>query len=91
MVAVVTTILGVIGLASLTALAIVGLLVCTVSVSAVAIVGRYLHRRLLDGRPRRDYYIRESNIPVSEADMIDGGVPAPGPPLRSERQHEVHT
>jgi glycosyltransferase involved in cell wall biosynthesis len=87
--AVVLAVLGAIGVTSLTALAVAGLLVSSVSVAAVAIVGRYLHRRLLDVRPRRAYYIRESNVPVSTEDTIDGGAPAPAPPRRPLPQHEV--
>jgi Glycosyl transferase family 2 len=81
--------LGAAGAASLTALSIVGLLVSAVAVSAVAMVGRYLQRRLADVQPRRAYYVRESNLAVSEADLIDGGVPAPPPPRRRGQPAEV--
>jgi polyisoprenyl-phosphate glycosyltransferase len=81
--------LGAAGLASPAALAVAGLLVSAVSVAAVAVVGRYLHRRLLDVQPRQAYYIRESNLPVSTEDTIDGGVPAPAPPRRADRVSEV--
>jgi glycosyltransferase involved in cell wall biosynthesis len=84
--ALVVAILGALGVASLTALAVAGLLVSMVSVSAVAMLGRYLHRRMLDVRARRQYYIREANFAVSEEDMIDRGVPAPRPPTRLARQ-----
>jgi hypothetical protein len=90
--ALVVAILGALGVASPTALSVAGLLVSMVSVSAVAIIGRYLHRRMLDVRPRRQYYIREANFAVSEEDMIDRGVSAPRPPTRFlPQQREVHS
>jgi glycosyltransferase involved in cell wall biosynthesis len=82
-------VLGALGVASLAALSVAGLLVSMVSVSAVAMLGRYVHRRMLDVRPRRQYYIREANLPVSEEDRIDRGVPAPLPPRRLGRQREA--
>jgi glycosyltransferase involved in cell wall biosynthesis len=57
-----------------------GLLASGATAAAVAVVGRYLHRRMLDVRPRRIYYVREANIPVLPEDLIDGGEPVVAPP-----------
>lgn len=81
----VLAVLGILGVAGATAVATGGLLVSAVAVAAIAVVGRYLHRRLLDTRPRRLYYIRKANIPVSEADLLDGGAPMAAPPRRAAR------
>ena len=73
-------VLGAVGVVPATAVSVAGLLVSAVSAASVAMVGRYLHRRMLDVRPRRIYYIRDANIPVSPEETIDGGESAPAPP-----------
>jgi glycosyltransferase involved in cell wall biosynthesis len=80
---VVFAVLGALGAVAGTALAVAGLLVSAVSVSAVAMVGRYLHRRMLDARPRRLYYVREANVAVSPDETIDGGGRTPERPALS--------
>ncbi|MFC7617132.1 glycosyltransferase family 2 protein [Actinokineospora soli] len=65
-----------------TALLVAGLLVSATAAVGTAVVGRYLYRRMVDVRPRRIYYVREANIPVSDDDLLDRGVPAPPPPAR---------
>ena len=82
--AVVLAVLGVAGAAGATALLVTSLLVSAATAVGVGIVGRYLHRRLADVRPRRIYYVREANIPVSDDDLLDRGVPAPPPPRPAE-------
>jgi glycosyltransferase involved in cell wall biosynthesis len=81
----VLALLGILGVAGPTAVAIGGVLVSAVSVAAVSIVGRYLHRRLVDAQPRRLYYVRTANVAVSEEDMLDGGTPPVAPPVRRPR------
>jgi polyisoprenyl-phosphate glycosyltransferase len=72
--------LGALGLVSPKAVAGAGLLASGTSAAAVAVVGRYLHRRMLDVPPRRSYYVREANIPVAPEDLIDHGEPVVAPP-----------
>jgi glycosyltransferase involved in cell wall biosynthesis len=81
----VLAVLGLLGLAGVAAVAIGGLLAAATGVAAVGVVGRYLHRRLLDTRPRRLYYVRKANIPVAGEDLLDGGAPAVAPPRRAAR------
>jgi hypothetical protein len=81
--AVVFAVLGALGALPMSAVAVAGLLVSAISVSAIAMVGRYLHRRMLDARPRRLFYVREANIPISPDDLLDRGEPAVAPPRHS--------
>lgn len=68
------------GAASPLAVAVAALLVAAGGVACVAIVGRYLHARLLDARPRRRYYVREANVPLRPEDTFEAGVPPVPPP-----------
>jgi glycosyltransferase involved in cell wall biosynthesis len=81
--AVLLSVLGILGAVGGTALLVTALLVSASATVGVAVVGRYLFRRMMDVRPRRIYYVREANIPVSDEDMLDRGVPAPPPPRRA--------
>ncbi|MGW5052734.1 glycosyltransferase family 2 protein [Actinokineospora sp. NPDC004072] len=81
--AVVLSVLGATGAVGGTALLATALLVSATTAVCVAVVGRYLHRRMMDVRPRRIYYVREANIPVSDDDLLDRGVQAPPPPRRA--------
>lgn len=81
--------LGGFGLVSPAAIAVTGLLVSAVTVASVAMVGRYLHRRMLDARPRRIYYVREANVPIPPEDLLDHGEPAVAPPPRVVADLEV--
>jgi len=78
--ALVLAVLGASGVLSSTGLQAAGLLSSAVTVLAVATTARYLHRRMLDVRPRRPYYVREANLPVAPEDLLDGGRSAPPPP-----------
>lgn len=71
-----------VGAVSPLAVAVAALLLVAVTLVAVAVVGRYLHRLLLDSRPAGKYYIREANLPVRPADTLDGGEPRLPPPTR---------
>jgi Glycosyl transferase family 2 len=82
-VALVLAVLGAFGAVPPAAVASAELLVSGICVAAVAMVGRYLHRRLADARPRRLYYVREANIPISPDDLLDRGEPAAAPPRRT--------
>ncbi|GLZ38878.1 glycosyltransferase family 2 protein [Actinokineospora sp. NBRC 105648] len=79
--AVLLGLLGAFGLVSATALLVATLLAAAVGLASTALVGRYLHRRMLDVRPRRAYYIREANIVVTDEDRLDGGAAAVPPPV----------
>ncbi|MFI6522669.1 glycosyltransferase family 2 protein [Spirillospora sp. NPDC050679] len=46
-----------------------------------ALVGRYLHRLMLDMRRSRPFYIKEANVILRPEDTLDGGAPARRPPL----------
>jgi glycosyltransferase involved in cell wall biosynthesis len=75
---------GLLGLASSLALAELGLAVGAATLVAAALVGRYLHRLLLDQRHPRQYYVQEANVPLRPEDTLDGGEPvAPLPARRS--------
>ncbi|GGS46282.1 glycosyltransferase family 2 protein [Actinokineospora fastidiosa] len=82
--AVVLSVLGVAGVVGGTALLVASLLVSAATAAGVAVVGRYLYRRMMDVRPRRIYYVREANFPVSDEDRLDRGAPAPPPPRQAE-------
>jgi biotin carboxylase len=84
--------LGAVGAVLLAAMALAGftgavatgsaaLLLGAANLVAIALVGRYLHRLMLDQRRTRPYYIREANVPLRPEDRFDGGessVPPPG-------------
>jgi hypothetical protein len=70
------------GAASELAVSVATLVLAAATLAAVGLVGRYLHRRLLDTRPTRPYYIREANLPVHPEDTFDGGEPRVPPPVR---------
>jgi glycosyltransferase involved in cell wall biosynthesis len=70
------------GAATGTALAVCALIASVLTLSAVALSTRYLHRLLLDSRHTRPYYIREANVPVRPEDGVDGGAPLVEPPSR---------
>jgi len=80
---VVLAVLGFLDVATVPVLAAGALLVSGVSATSVAVVARYLHRRMLDARPRRLYYVREANIPIVPEDLLDGGEPVIAPPRRT--------
>lgn len=65
-------------------LSAVTLAVLAVAVASTALVGRYLHRLMLDQRRTRPYYIREANIPLRPEDTLDGGLHTPPPPVRGK-------
>ncbi|WP_018684941.1 glycosyltransferase family 2 protein [Actinokineospora enzanensis] len=81
-VALALAVLGAIGVVSAMTMLVAALLVGALGMGSVALVGRYLHRRMLDVRPCRAYYIRESNIAVLPEDLLDQGEPAVPPPGR---------
>jgi polyisoprenyl-phosphate glycosyltransferase len=83
------SVLGALALVPPVAVSVAGLLVSAVTVAAVAMVGRYLHRRMLDARPRRPYYVRQANLPIPPDEMIDGGEPVVAPPRRRSSDLEV--
>ncbi|MFG1612185.1 glycosyltransferase [Nonomuraea wenchangensis] len=58
------------------------LLVPAVTLAAVAVVGRYVHRL---APPRPAYYVREANVPLRPEDTLFQGVPTPPPPLSAGR------
>ncbi|WP_035303366.1 glycosyltransferase family 2 protein [Actinokineospora inagensis] len=75
-------VLGLFGVVSASTLVACGLFVSALGVASTALVGRYLHRRMLDARTRRIYYVREANFPVADEDMLDGGTASVPPPAR---------
>jgi glycosyltransferase involved in cell wall biosynthesis len=81
--AAVLALLGFLGVATVPVLATGSVLMSGVSVACLAVVARYLHRRMLDARPRRLYYVREANIPITPEDLLDGGESMIGPPRRT--------
>jgi polyisoprenyl-phosphate glycosyltransferase len=85
---VVLGVLGAAGVVPAAAVSVAALLVSAAGVASVAIVGRYLHRRLMDARPRRLYYVREANVVVAPEDLLDHGEPAAPPPAREARDLE---
>ncbi|GAA3065132.1 glycosyltransferase family 2 protein [Actinokineospora globicatena] len=80
--AVVLSLLGAFGAVSGTALLVATLLLSAFGMASTALVGRYLHRRMLDVRTRRIYYIREANFPVADDDLLDRGASTVAPPSR---------
>jgi glycosyltransferase involved in cell wall biosynthesis len=70
--AVVLAVLALTGLATSNAVSIGALLMAATTLAAVALVGRYLQRLMLDQRRSRPYYIREANLPVRREDLLDG-------------------
>ncbi|PWW51948.1 glycosyltransferase [Actinokineospora spheciospongiae] len=76
--------LGVFGLVAHSVLLAVVTLVTALGLASTALVGRYLHRRMLDARPRRHYYVREATVDIDPADMVDGGATPVPPPTRAE-------
>jgi polyisoprenyl-phosphate glycosyltransferase len=81
--ALVVALLGFLGVATVSTLAAGALLVSAVSLASIGVMARYLHRRMLDARPRRLYYVREANIPIVPEDLLDGGEPVVAPPRRT--------
>lgn len=80
--AAVFAVLALVGAAPPGLLSVVTLVLVAVTVASTALVGRYLHRLLLDERRTRPYYIREANVALRPEDTLDGGVPTPPPPVR---------
>jgi biotin carboxylase len=80
-VAVVLAALGLAGLVSPTVVHAGELVLLGVTLAGVGLVGRYLHRLMLDQRRDRPYYIREANLPLRPEDRIDGGEPRVPPPV----------
>jgi biotin carboxylase len=76
-------VLGVAGVAGPAVLGVGAVLVAAATMAVVALVGRYLHRLLLDQQRPRPYYIREANVPLRPEDRIDAGVDPVAPPLAS--------
>jgi biotin carboxylase len=75
--------LGAAGVAGPAATGVGALLVSAGTLATVAVVGRYLHRLMLDQRPTRPYYVREANVAVRPEDRFDGGEdPVPPPAAR---------
>ncbi|TDP93890.1 glycosyltransferase family 2 protein [Labedaea rhizosphaerae] len=79
---VVFAVLGATGVAGGGVLGAAGLLAGALIAGAVGLIGRYLHRRMLDVPTRRRYYVREANVDVVPEDTIDRGVRAPVPTRR---------
>jgi biotin carboxylase len=73
--------LGVTGVAGPVTLGVGAVLIAGATLAVVALVGRYLHRLLLDQQRPRPYYIREANVPLHPEDRIDAGVDPVAPPL----------
>lgn len=75
--------LAVLGLAGLAGPGLLGagaVVLAGTALATVAVVGRYLHRLLLDQQRIRPYYIREANLPIYPEDRLDGGrEPVPPP------------
>lgn len=71
------------GAASTLVVAAVALLVAAATGASVAIVGRYLHGRLLDTSAMPLYFVREANVQLRPADTLDAGTPAVSPPTRA--------
>lgn len=78
--------LGTAGLAGPAALGVGAVLLAGATLATVALVGRYLHRLLLDQHRTRPYYIRESNVPLDPGDRLDGGEDPVAPPLLAAGQ-----
>lgn len=75
--------LGYAGLAGGSALAATQVLLTGLTVAAVALLGRYLHRLLRESARLRTYYIKEANVPLRPEDTLTGGQPGPPPPARA--------
>jgi glycosyltransferase involved in cell wall biosynthesis len=82
---IVFAVLGFTGVVGASALSAVGLLASAVIAGSVAMVGRYLHRRMLDTPTRRKYYVRESNLDIAPEDTIDRGVTVAPPTITTTR------
>lgn len=50
------------------------LLVLAVKVLITAVIGRYLHRSILDGRHGPAYLVRETNLEIAPRFLLDGGL-----------------
>jgi uncharacterized membrane protein YtjA (UPF0391 family) len=81
--ALVLAVLGYAGLAGGSALAATQLLLTGLTVAAVALLGRYLHRLLRESARLRTYYIKEANVPLRPEDTLTGGLPGSPPPARA--------
>jgi glycosyltransferase involved in cell wall biosynthesis len=75
------------GLAAALALAVAGaafpavhLLLTGVTLAALGLVARYVHRLLRETSPLRRYYVKESNLTLRPEDTLTGGLPCPPPP-----------
>ncbi|WP_336204404.1 glycosyltransferase family 2 protein [Nonomuraea sp. LPB2021202275-12-8] len=84
--ALVFAVLGYAGLAGGPVIAATQLLLTGLTVAAVALVGRYLHRLLRDTARPRTYYVKDANLPLLPEDTLTGGLPSPQPPARAVRQ-----
>lgn len=69
--------------------AVVALSLSALSLTMLALIGRYLHRLMLDASPARPYYIREANIEIRPEDRADGGLAAVPPPSRPDHAKGV--
>lgn len=84
--------LGAAGLAGPTLLSTAALVITGVTLATVALVGRYMHRLMLDQRRDRPYYIREANVPLQPEDRLDGGDdPVPPPTVAAPRHPSATT
>ncbi|MET7459966.1 glycosyltransferase family 2 protein [Nonomuraea sp. NPDC005501] len=59
------------------------LLLSGLSLAALALVGRYLHRLLRDTGRLRPYFVRDANLALRPEDTLTGGLPSPPPPGRA--------
>ncbi|GGO80816.1 glycosyltransferase family 2 protein [Nonomuraea cavernae] len=75
--------LGYLGVAGGTALPATQLLLTGVTLAALAVLGRYLHRLLRESDRLRTYYVRDANVPLLPEDTLTGGLPGPPPPTRT--------
>ena len=75
--------LGYAGVAGGSALAATQVLLTGLTVAAVALLGRYLHRLLRESSRLRTYYIKEANVPLRPEDTLTRGRPGPPPPARA--------
>ena len=75
--------LGVAGVVGPTAESAGALLVSAGTLGLLAVVGRYLHRLMVDQKPARPYYVREANVPCGT--RIDSTAATTGPTARRRR------
>lgn len=84
--ALVLALLGLVGVVGPTLLGVGAVILAAATLSTAALIGRYLHRLMLDQQRTRPYYIKEANVSLHPADRLDGGEdPVPPPTLTHAR------